>query len=132
VLRLPRERVEDALALEGCELDLAGNPLKVGPGKVRPLQKATTLHSRHAHFADVEDEGLFIEVAAKALKQQGIGFKKILCGKPHVIADGEQQIATRSLMVADLSLEDSVRLQQLGLGDHHLLGCGLFIPHKPV
>lgn len=140
VLRLPRARVEQARALEGAKLDIAGNELRVGPAKSRPLRKATTLYARHVHFPelaagatnDASEEGGFIEAAAKELRRLGIGFKKILCGKPHVIQDLGREIPTRSLMVADLSLDDAVRLQQLGLGDCHHLGCGLFVPHKPV
>jgi hypothetical protein len=44
--------------------------------------------------------------------------------------DGE--IFTRSLMVADLEPEQSVRLQQIGLGAGRTFGCGLFIPHKGI
>ncbi len=43
-------------------------------------------------------------------------------------------IITRSLLVADLALEDAVRLQETGIGPHEYkkLGCGLFIAHKTV
>jgi hypothetical protein len=35
-------------------------------------------------------------------------------------------------MVADLKKDESVLLQEKGLGDHRLLGCGLFIPQKGI
>jgi hypothetical protein len=35
-------------------------------------------------------------------------------------------------MVADLEPEQSVLLQQAGLGDGREFGCGLFIPHKGI
>ena len=41
-------------------------------------------------------------------------------------------VFTRSLMVAELQPEQSVRLQQLGLGDGRTIGCGLFLPHKGI
>jgi hypothetical protein len=41
-------------------------------------------------------------------------------------------IFTRSLMVADLEPEQSVHLQQVGLGEGRTIGCGLFIPHKGI
>jgi len=47
-----------------------------------------------------------------------------------VFPDGS--IFTRSLMVADLEPEQSVRLQQIGLGEGRTIGCGLFIPHKGI
>jgi CRISPR/Cas system CSM-associated protein Csm4 (group 5 of RAMP superfamily) len=35
-------------------------------------------------------------------------------------------------MLADLKPEESLRLQQQGLGPHRLMGCGIFIPHKGI
>jgi hypothetical protein len=35
-------------------------------------------------------------------------------------------------MIADLPVEESLRLQKTGLGPHRYLGCGLFIPHKGI
>jgi hypothetical protein len=35
-------------------------------------------------------------------------------------------------MVAELRPEESITLQQRGIGEHQHLGCGLFIPHKGI
>jgi len=45
-LRLPRERLDDAAALVGCTLRVAGWPLRVDGLALRPLSKITTLFSR--------------------------------------------------------------------------------------
>ena len=56
----------------------------------------------------------------------------MLCGKSaHFNFDG-QLIKTRSLMLADLSTEDSLISQNNGLGDHYLFGFGVFIPQKGI
>ena len=39
-------------------------------------------------------------------------------------------MTTFSMMLHALVPEQSLRLQQHGLGPHRLLGCGLFVPHK--
>jgi CRISPR/Cas system CSM-associated protein Csm4 (group 5 of RAMP superfamily) len=49
-----------------------------------------------------------------------------------VIATPDRKIQARSLMLADLAVEESVRLQQRGLGPGRTLGCGLFLPHKDI
>ncbi len=41
-------------------------------------------------------------------------------------------VHTRSLMLANLSQQGSVRLQQTGLGPRREMGCGIFIPHKGI
>jgi hypothetical protein len=58
--------------------------------------------------------------------------RKALCGKTLALATPEGALAARSLMLADLSLEESVRLQQHGLGSHRAMGCGIFLPHKGI
>jgi hypothetical protein len=35
-------------------------------------------------------------------------------------------------MLADLKKDESIRLQEKGLGDYRLLGCGLFVPQKNI
>jgi hypothetical protein len=35
-------------------------------------------------------------------------------------------------MLADLTAEESVRLQEQGLGPLRQMGCGIFIPHKGI
>jgi hypothetical protein len=56
----------------------------------------------------------------------------MLCGMERVIATPDRKIQARSLMLADLAVEESVRLQQRGLGPGRTLGCGLFLPHKDI
>jgi hypothetical protein len=56
----------------------------------------------------------------------------MLCGIEHLIHTPSRPVRTRSLMLADLTVEESVRLQQSGLGPLRQLGCGLFLPHKGI
>jgi len=55
-----------------------------------------------------------------------------MAGLESKIQTDTSTIHTRSLMVADLKKDESVLLQEQGLGDHRLLGCGLFIPQKGI
>jgi CRISPR-associated protein Cas6 len=133
VLRLPQARVAPARALEGETLQISGYSLEVGPGSPRLLSKAATLYARYVAFdGSDESEEAFMQRATGELRGRGFRFKKILCGKAHYIATASGPKLTRSLMVGDLSLEDSVRLQQEGLGLGRKLGCGLFMAHKSV
>jgi len=45
---------------------------------------------------------------------------------------GSTSFITRSLMLVDLDIKDALLLQSCGIGEHKLLGCGLFLPHKTV
>ena len=78
------------------------------------------------------DEEQFLEAAARDLRALDIDCRKLLCGITHTLAFPDGPVFTRSLMVADLEPEQSVRLQQVGLGEGRKIGCGLFIPQKGI
>lgn len=134
-LRVPQHRVEDAKALSGQKLDVAGNELEVSKSNIRLLSTSTTLYARYVAVSDEQQsEDEFVAELVGELKQAGLRFKKVLCGKEGSFKTPEGPMVTRSLMVADLPLEDAVRLQEIGVGPHQnkKIGCGLFIPHKAV
>lgn len=132
VLRMPQHRVLEAASLTGQSLDVAGHDLVVGASSVRPLSSLTTLFSRYIVADDSDDENSFMQSAMQQLKALGIKPKKMMCGLGKLIATPDKILHTRSLMLADMEVEDSVTLQQQGLGPWRQLGCGLFIPHKDI
>ncbi|RMD71351.1 MAG: type I-MYXAN CRISPR-associated protein Cas6/Cmx6 [Gammaproteobacteria bacterium] len=130
-LRLPKGRVEDAKALSGKTLDIGGHALTVGKPSVKPLKPSGTLFSRYV--VDLgKDEDTFLEDVAREIEAMGISVNKLLCGKPHLLRFPEGALSTRSLMVADLRPEDSVRLQEKGLGTWQKQGCGLLVAYKDI
>lgn len=131
-LRLPKERISDAEMLSGTTLDVAGHALALHGATVRPLSPLTTLHARYVIAPEDGAEEQFLEETAGALARMGLAARKLLCGKPHVFRIPGGRLFTRRLMVAELRVEESVRLQQLGLGPGRKMGCGLFIPHKGI
>jgi CRISPR-associated protein Cas6 len=132
VIRVPRRRMEDAMALVGRELDVRGQMLMItGEPAARPLQPSATLYSRNVAL-NAEDEGSFLHRAAELLEKLGIPVRKMLPGRITVIDTPDGPLATRSLMLADLAAEESLRLQQRGLGPCRYFGCGLFIPYKGI
>ena len=131
-LRAPSERVEPLQqTLYGTELDIGGCPMTLGKSKTRPLSGEATLIARQVISAS-DDEERFLAWAAGELQPMGIHIKKALCGKSLFLATANGPLHTRSLMLADLTRADSIKLQQRGLGPHRRLGCGLFIPHKGI
>ena len=131
-LRLPKHRIDDAGKLTGQTLDINGKPLRVEKSVVRPLSTITTLFSRYIVTRDGTDEDVFLQDAMALFHKMGVYPNKMLCGMEHVIATPDRTIRARSLMLADLAVEESVKLQQQGLGTDRKLGCGLFIPHKDI
>ncbi len=136
-IRAPRHRVADLLGeLPGVRLELGKYPLTLGGGKIKPLSKETTLLARHlvmdTEGDSAQDEGRFLDAAARGLSAIGIRVRKALCGRRLGLTTPSGALETRSLMLAGLTLDESIRLQQRGLGSHRLMGCGVFIAHKGV
>jgi len=130
-LRVPKQRIEAAQQLCGKTLDLAGHPLIVGAATIRPLSALTTIFARYITAA-AGDEQLFLRDVLAQLKALGVQPKKMLCGMEKSIRVADGALRTRSLMLAELSVDESLTLQQRGLGSHRQLGCGVFIPHKDI
>lgn len=132
ILRLPKERVDDAREISGTVLDIGSYRMEVGEANVRMLSALTTIFSRYVVANENEDEEQFMQRAAEQLREMNIGTRKLLCGKSCVFRLPGERIFARRLMATDLTREDSIRLQQEGLGPGRKLGCGLFIPHKGI
>lgn len=129
-LRIPRERLEATQQLTGQSLNIAGQDIRLGSSKTKPLSKLTTLFSRYV--AGPEDETEFMRFVASQLSDLEVTIRKMLCGKTNVISTPEGDIMTRSIMIADVDLKESIALQRKGIGPHRLLGCGIVIPHKGI
>ena len=134
-LRVPADQADKiAKQLEGATLDIDDCELTLGKPRIRPLASHDTLYARHVLMREDEweDENLFLQRMADELAAQGIKVSKALCGKGSHISTPEGLLHTRSLMIADLSPADSLKLQQEGLGKHQHLGCGIFLPMKGI
>ncbi len=131
-LRIPDARLTDAQRLNGSTLDIDGHRLAVGEHKVRPLRPARTLFSRFVAASELDSETEFMAHAEAELQRMGVQTQQLLCGKSHLISTPDESLYTRSLLVAGLTPEESIALQNRGLGPGRKFGCGLFIPCKSI
>ena len=131
-LRIPRHRIDDVKSLTGKTLDIDGNALTIKEMTQKSLSDITTVFSRYIVVESAKDEMEFLNEIVASLKEMGIKPKKMLCGKEDKLRIDDGELTTRSLMIADLTMEESLLLQQQGLGSHRLMGCGIFLPHKDI
>jgi len=130
VLRLPIERMADAMTLEGKRIDPGAGELVIGTMKEKPLTPFATLY---AHFVAMgtTDEADFIAGARRELEDMDIRCG-LIPGKRHEMHTPNGVIGGYSLMLHDISLLQSLAVQERGLGLHRGYGCGIFIPHKSI
>lgn len=132
VVRVNQDVYEDVLRLSDTELEINGQRIKVGVSTVRKLSALTTLFSHGIACDEAQAETEFLADMANALQRMDIKVKKMICGMTHSIRSDRGSIFTRALMVANLTPEESVLLQQRGIGTGRLIGCGLFVPHRGI
>jgi len=132
ILRVPKPHYEQTTSLVGQTFMIDGHALTLTKASSRKLSNITTQFARYVVSQHPETESEFIERIVSELKILQIEPKKLLCGIIRSIKMPQDELLTRSLLLADLSIAESVKLQQRGLGSHRYLGCGLFVPHKDV
>lgn len=137
------------LKLAGQSLELDGRRVRVGAPRVEGLVPAATLASplvliklarppeARATSPQVTPER-FLEAAGKQLAQMGLVQAEaeipLIQNGPHagqprrrVLRVKDQTHAGYALIVRGLTAEESIRLQERGLGGRRLMGCGLFL-----
>lgn len=131
-LRIPRTRLDDAQTLCGQQIQLGEHHLKIGTARPKSLNSLGTLFARQLVCAPEQSEHEFLSQIVTELRVLGVPVKKALCGKLTQLQTAKAPLQCRSLLLADLDANASVLLQEQGLGQHRLLGCGIFIPHKDI
>ena len=128
LLRLPRQRFDAAAELAGRSLQIGAQTVTLGHPHRRELLPHHTLYA-YAVAAACDDEIAFMQAMDGALEALAVRSQPI-CGKRQQRDWPAGALTTFSLMLHGLTTVDSLRLQELGLGGHRLLGCGIFVPHK--
>ena len=128
IFRISANRLDDLKALVGVQLDVAGYALRLGDVHLRALQPLATLYAYRV-AASSADEFEFMQAMEAELAALAIAGERV-CGKRQSMRVDGLEMTTFSMMLHALVPEQSLRLQQYGLGPHRLLGCGLFVPHK--
>ncbi len=132
MLRLPQSRLDEVRELTGKTLDIKGHSLKVGDFSLRKLSSLTTIFARYVDTNGTRDENLFLNNMAERLLDKGIRIKKMLSGKLLTQQTPQGPLYTRKLLLSDLDVTQSLKLQEEGLGDKMLMGMGIFLPHKGI
>ena len=133
-LRLPRARLDEALALAGRSLRLGAQTLQVGPGKPWPIVPSDTVYARlviagpaeERPFADALDALLHAQFSNSGVTCQ------VVLGRPHALATRSGVRRGFSVLLHGMTPELSLRLQEQGLGELRLQGCGIVVPYKSI
>jgi CRISPR-associated protein Cas6 len=137
-LRIPSEEIAPYLALAGARLDLEGAGLSVGMPRAESLRPAASLASRLVTIGHLTEPGPFLESIRRQLTSLGVAAEPSLVPDPSPARAGEptrrilrikgRRIVGFGLRIDGLTAEESLVVQENGLGSRRRMGCGVFVP----
>jgi CRISPR-associated protein Cas6 len=137
VIRCEAEQIARFLPLAGKQLCISNRPYRIGVPQVRSLVPAVAVRSRlvtiklsdaMAQTAEAAAE-TFRASALRKLGELGISTEAALSlGKRRTLRIKDKEVVGYEVMVEALTAEESIRLQEAGLGGRRHMGCGVFVP----
>jgi CRISPR-associated protein Cas6 len=127
VIRLESERIGEVLKLAGKRLDIDSYSIRIGIPEVRLLRARASLYSRLVTIKGFMESAAFLVSAKRQLEKLGVG-GEIHVGERRTFRVKDKQVVGFELAALKLDAEDSLRLQENGLGGRRHMGCGVFVP----
>ncbi|MFS8910830.1 type I-MYXAN CRISPR-associated protein Cas6/Cmx6 [Synechococcus sp. H60.3] len=135
-IRLPIEAVAEVYKLAGKQLKIGSHEVQLGIPKIFTLKPSTSLKARIVTIKGYTEPDTFAQAAQAQLEKLKISGQVTVLqdktGKPlrKTLRIKGHTIIGFSTLVENLQEEDSIRLQQVGLGGRRRMGCGFFLPYK--
>jgi CRISPR-associated protein Cas6 len=137
-LRLPTGAISDVLPVAGKSLEIGEHRIRLGVPHVVALTSAASLVARIVTFKHATSPERFLEKARQELDTLGIkgeaSIPRILSGerqgepRRQVIRIKGKRVIGFAIRVEGLTEEESLRLQEEGVGGRRRMGCGFFVP----
>lgn len=133
-IRVPVSKIPLVYPLAGKRVSIGKHEIQLGIPEISVLRPALVLRSRIVVIKGYTEPEEFQKAAQRQLEQIGIigqvtiplDYKRLPSRK--TIKIKQHSIIGFTAEVANLSPEDSVKLQVYGLGGKRRMGCGIFVP----
>lgn len=126
-LRIPTDLIPKFLPLAGKAIQLGDHRLHIGIPQPQALSPAATVYAHLVTTKNGQDEARFDQEIARQLAALDI-HGKAQRGPRRIFRIKDKHVVAHALLVSELSAEESIRLQEEGLGGRRKLGCGVFVP----
>jgi CRISPR-associated protein Cas6 len=125
--RLNHEQVIDLMPLVGKQIVLAGTRIHIGAPSVSSLVAAPSLRSRLVTIKGYTDPGPFRDAVLRKIHEMGLGpMVEIALGRRRTIRIRDKEVIGFEVIVMALDAEESIKVQERGLGGRRHMGCGVF------
>ena len=127
ILRLPDDAIRTYLSLAGKQLDVDRHLLRVGVPEVRLLRPVASLRSRLVTIKGFMETETFLEAVKRQLQDLQVAGEAYL-GERKTFRVKDKQVVGFAMGITNLTAEESLILQEKGLGGRRRMGCGVFVP----
>ncbi|MBE9125501.1 MULTISPECIES: type I-MYXAN CRISPR-associated protein Cas6/Cmx6 [unclassified Coleofasciculus] len=133
LVRLPVTKIPLVYAIAGKRLLIGNHPIQIGIPNVEPLRPKAKLRSRIVVIKPYTEPESFLGAAQRQLEtlevsaQLRIPLNIDKTPKRKTIKIQRYTVVGFTTEVTGLSAEDSLKLQQWGLGGKRRMGCGVFL-----
>ncbi len=137
IIRTDADEIARFLPLAGRPLQLLDRTLRIGVPQVRSLVPAAALRSRLVTIklpdavtqpSDAAAEA-FRAAARRQLADLGISPEaKLFLGKRRTLRIKDKEVVGYEVFIEGLTAEESLSVQEHGLGGRRHFGCGVFVP----
>jgi len=140
-IRTPTDLIAEFLPLAGKVLELDGHSLRIGVPQVLALRPAAVLGARLVTIKGFTEPAVFLEAARRQLDALGVSRQAVVeiptapAGRTHageplrrVLRIKDRTVVGFAVHVLHLTAEESVKLQEHGLGGRRHMGCGILVP----
>lgn len=146
-IRIDSSRIEQLLPLAGQDLNLEGHEVHVGLPTIRNLIPAARLYSRLVTIKGYMEPDVFLEAVQRQLDEIEVKGMPFLVEQQSIVKANEQsksgthspvlrrtlrikekEVVGFAVRVEQLTAEESMALQEKGVGGRRRFGCGIFLP----
>jgi len=127
ILRLPDDQIRMYLTLAGKKLDVDGHSLRIGIPEVLLLRPVASLRARLVTIKGFMETETFLDAVKRQLQDLQVAGEAQI-GERKTFRIKDKQVVGFSLGITNLTAEESLTLQEKGLGGRRRMGCGMFVP----
>ncbi|KJS16373.1 MAG: hypothetical protein VR69_09325 [Peptococcaceae bacterium BRH_c4b] len=146
-LRVPTSMVPEIIQLSGSLINIGDYEVRVGVPSTQPFIPTARLYSRLVVIKGSIEPESFIEVVHKQMCDLNVKGKPMLIWQPEIVMENEgkpsgthssflrrtlrikdKNIVGYALKIENLTAEESIRIQENGIGGRQRFGCGVFVP----
>ena len=136
ILRTDTAQIADLIQLSGKLLKVSGSSVRVGTPEVSVLSPSTEIRSRLVTTKNGQDQARFEKEVRRQLDRLGVSEDAVPIIRRR--ADGTlirrtvrirgKEIVGYELLIEGLTAEESLNVQEKGIGGRRHMGCGVFVP----